>query len=90
MGPIRVWNNQQSTITHLLRFGARDVDTVVTVLRFGAVQRGACDEFSPLAEVEITYNGRPNTILRANVPADSLALYERGGRGKVVKLRKRP
>ena len=37
LGPIRVWNNQQSTITHLLRFGARDIDTVVTVLRFGAV-----------------------------------------------------
>ena len=88
LGPIRVLNNQQRTITHLLRFGARDVDTVVTVLRFGPLQRGACEDFAPFTEVEIIYNLRSNTILRANVPSDSLALYERGGRGKVVKLRK--
>ena len=71
-----------------MQFGARDIDTVATVLRFGPVQRSAREEFSLLTEVEITYNGRPNTILRATVPADSLALYERGGRGKVVKLRR--
>lgn len=90
LGPIFVLNNSQSTITHYLRFSARDVDTVVTHLRFGPVQHGACEDFAPLREVEITYNGRPNTLLRADVPADSLALYERGGLGKVIKLRKRP
>lgn len=90
LGPISVFNNAQSTITHYLRFSARDVDTVVTRLRFGPVQHGPCEDFAPLTEVEITYNGRPNTLLRADVPADSLSRYERGGQGKVIKLRKRP
>ena len=79
LGPLPVYSSQpvinnQQIITHYLRLGNGDIDTVQVALHFDPNPPADPCGYDPVAdEVAITYNGRPNGVFRASEPADSLS-----------------
>lgn len=78
LGPLPIYSSQamvnnQQIITHYLRLGNGDIDTVQVTLHFNPNPPADPCGYGPVAdEVAITYNGRPNGVFRASEPADSL------------------